>query len=570
MFYTSKLQILVSGHATAEDMLSHFSSSILDSGLPVQNMIQISMDGPNVNWKFFDLIKEKISLEYGTSVISIGSCGLHVVHNCFKTGCTATDWKPQVSSVLSSLYYLFKDTPARREDYITQTGSQLLPLKFVSHRWLENVPVCERAIQIWPAVKLYVAAVEEKKVSNPKTKSYDVVKEAVGDKLMLPKIHFFKCIASQMEPFLSMYQAEQPMVPFLASDLSHLIRSLMRRFIKSSVLDEATTTEKLIRVDVAKTENHATHKKIDVGFGAEKELKEAKISDRDRLQFRMECKEFLVAALKKLLLKSPIVYSLVRHMSALDPRKMESSPDACRSNFKKIVSILSQHGRVHETECDIVWQQYSQFLDNIPIIGTEKFQKFSPKSDRVDELLCPFMASDEYILLLKVIKMLLILSHGQAAVERGFSVNKEVEVENLKDSSIVAQRLVCDTVRSYGGILNVPITNGLQMSVASSRSKYEAYLDQERKKKETQQIQSKRKQAMDEVEGLKHTQKRLKADIEALTKSANQLAEKAESTGNLTFIAQSNAHRRAATSKAKELDAKEKELDDKLSDLKKI
>ena len=87
----------------------HFSSSILDSGLPVENMIQISMDGPNVNWKFFKLISEKISLDYGTKLINIGSCGLHVVHNCFKTGSTATDWNPQVSSLLSALYYLFKD-----------------------------------------------------------------------------------------------------------------------------------------------------------------------------------------------------------------------------------------------------------------------------------------------------------------------------------------------------------------------------------------------------------------------------------------------------------------------------
>ena len=44
----------------------------------------------------------------------------------------------QVSSFLSSLYYLFKDAPARREDFVTISGSSLMPLKFVSHRWLEN------------------------------------------------------------------------------------------------------------------------------------------------------------------------------------------------------------------------------------------------------------------------------------------------------------------------------------------------------------------------------------------------------------------------------------------------
>ncbi|GBM74427.1 Beta-mannosidase [Araneus ventricosus] len=49
--------------------------------------------------------------------------------------------------------------------------------------------------------------------------------------------------------------------------------------------------------------------------------------------------------------------------------------------------------------------------------------------------------------------MLLLLSHGQATVEKGFSVNKKVEVENMKELSDVSQRLICDYINSteYGG-----------------------------------------------------------------------------------------------------------------------
>ena len=52
----------------------------------------------------------------------------------------------------------------------------------------------------------------------------------------------------------------------------------------------------------------------------------------------------------------------------------------------------------------------------------------------------------------KVVKLLLALSHGQATVERGFS-NKEVMVENLAQHSLAAQRVICDHVRSEGGVL---------------------------------------------------------------------------------------------------------------------
>ena len=40
--------------------------------------------------------------------------------------------------------------------------------------------------------------------------------------------------------------------------------------------------------------------------------------------------------------------------------------------------------------------------------------------------------------MLEVVKLVLVLSHGQVAVERGFSVNKKAEVENLKGHTLIA------------------------------------------------------------------------------------------------------------------------------------
>ena len=68
------------------------------------------------------------------------------------------------------------------------------------------------------------------------------------------------------------------------------------------------------------------------------------------------------------------------------------------------------------------------------------------------------MNTDPYQKLFKVVQHLLVLLHGQASVERGFSVNKELEVENLANQSLVAQRLVCDHINAVGGILNVSIS----------------------------------------------------------------------------------------------------------------
>ena len=67
---------------------------------------------------------------------------------------------------------------------------------------------------------------------------------------------------------------------------------------------------------------------------------------------------------------------------------------------------------------------------------------------------------------------------------------------------------------------------------------------------------------------LKEVKKRMKANIEALLKSADQFAEEAESTGKVTLTSKSNAMRRSAKEKEGELKSIEEAIDEKLEALK--
>lgn len=59
-------------------------------------------------------------------------------------------------------------------------------------------------------------------------------------------------------------------------------------------------------------------------------------------------------------------------------------------------------------------------------------------------------------------------------------MNKEVETCNIIEETVEAQRLVCDQVHALGGVLKVPLTKELLASVASARTRYRIYLDEER------------------------------------------------------------------------------------------
>ena len=69
--------------------------------------------------------------------------------------------------------------------------------------------------------------------------------------------------------------------------------------------------------------------------------------------------------------------------------------------------------------------------------------------------------------------MLMILSHGQATFERGFSVNGKFLVENLHTENLIAQRHIHDHMWSYDlQAHDLDITLELLDSASSVRKRY--------------------------------------------------------------------------------------------------
>ena len=56
------------------------------------SLIQVGMDGPDVNIKLLKMIQAERSENEQHQLIDIGSCGPHTIHNAFKTGAESTGW----------------------------------------------------------------------------------------------------------------------------------------------------------------------------------------------------------------------------------------------------------------------------------------------------------------------------------------------------------------------------------------------------------------------------------------------------------------------------------------------
>lgn len=163
--------------------------------------------------------------------------------------------------------------------------------------------VAERALQILPSLKTYISAAKTKQITEPCTKSFKKAEAIVNDDLFPAKLQFFLMVVREITPFLKLYQTDRPMLPFLCNDLSNLLRGLLEKFIKPSVMMHATNTVKLLKIDHQAQENHLDVTKVKVGFATERALTEHvknSGSERLRLEFRQNCKCFLVKMVSKL------------------------------------------------------------------------------------------------------------------------------------------------------------------------------------------------------------------------------------------------------------------------------
>ena len=88
-----------------------------------------------------------------------------------------------------------------------------------------------------------------------------------------------------------------------------------------------------------------------------------------------------------------------------------------------------------------------------------------------------------------LLKIVLGRSHGQAAVERSFSLGNSLLNYNMSEDSIKAKKVIKDQMLSNGlEPHTIHISNQLIRSVATARQKYQTFLKNSREEKRSKKI----------------------------------------------------------------------------------
>ena len=143
------------------------------------------------------------------------------------------------------------------------------------------------------------------------------------------------------------------------------------------------------------------------------------------LEFRKECESILVTTVTKIQERRPLKYNLARKLSSLDPRVMVSNPEKAAKMFQQVLQRLIETRWKTLEEADTVLAQYGKLASDAKKYHLDKFLSFRIATDRLDSFLFAVLHEQKESQHLWItVQLLLTLSHGQATVERGFSVNK--------------------------------------------------------------------------------------------------------------------------------------------------
>ena len=185
-------------------------------------------------------------------------------------------------------------------------------LFYLPFRWVEDKNISDRTIKIWPSIVKIVHHWSPLPPSKqPKCKSYKVLKNVVKDPFIVAKFNFFSFLAGRFLPYLTRYQSQKPMIPFLHDDIQQLVKELLSLTIKSDVIDNCKEGYKaLLKIDLPDVRNHIKKKDMHVGFGTLHELqfrlRKDLISGADINEFCIEVREFFVTLLEKMFRKNPL------------------------------------------------------------------------------------------------------------------------------------------------------------------------------------------------------------------------------------------------------------------------
>jgi hypothetical protein len=117
---------------------------------------------------------------------------------------------------------------------------------------------------------------------------------------------------------------------------------------------------------------------------AKSEMRHIKASDRDHMQFRMECIKFLSAMTAKIIERRPLKHRFVRFCASLTPATVLLGTATTQKNFGNLAEALYEAHCISSQTADSAKIQFGNLCTAASNELKPLFQNFSPSDIKLD------------------------------------------------------------------------------------------------------------------------------------------------------------------------------------------
>ncbi|CAF4148664.1 unnamed protein product [Rotaria magnacalcarata] len=296
---------------------------------------------------------------------------------------------------------------------------------------------------------------------------------------------------------------EEPLVHLLYGESCNLLPNIMLSFVKEELLKDKEGSD-LLSVSLEHQNSQENNANIDIGETTRTYIKD--LSASEKAIFFQNIRQVYCTITNELTKSLPLKNDFLRHLQYLQPFPRQ------RESFRTSITYLSRHVPYLLTNEEVDRVGVGWCVYQMADIPEEWFRKTTVSSDQIIEYLpidkywyrifstATSIGTPQYVVLTKLVKYLLYLSHGNSDSRSDKTINDR---SSLNEASINGLRATKAAVKFFGGgkVHAVPATSTLISKVKDAYSRYTKDNEQQQKliKKEETQLINEQKTLQEEL-----------------------------------------------------------------------
>ncbi|XP_043276026.1 zinc finger protein 862-like [Venturia canescens] len=423
---------------SAEALFKEFSDALAENKVPFDNIISFACDNASVMVGDKNSFKTRM-VQRLPNILTL-PCICHSLAIIAKDACSAIP--EDVHRFVTGVPTFINGSPKRaalyRDFQITFDHHPSKILKFAPTRWLSRQIAIGRILDNWSTIHVFLTDQARDK-SATAVDLLDIMNKPMTKAYLL----FLRFALASFNKINAYFQGSDTLVQQLQPSSTRLLREILQRFLKPLMLKPEIFNKEARNIDFSRGGNQFGLFEIDIGADCKNYLIALQSSpdgqNSDINKVRYNCLQFYLRAAQQIRERLPFDNIFLSDLTVLEPETALLDSDR-ETSFSRLKNVCRTLGVLEEVSPEEEWR--SLFCADFNLIKRWRELSF----DQMWVEICTFVDSDgiiQFPALRKLLSIVRVLPHSNAAAERAFSLIPDVKTKKRNSLNSVTLNSIC-------------------------------------------------------------------------------------------------------------------------------